>query len=216
MPVDTKFIERNEAILRAWLDILLPPSAIDVNEKKFARRFGLRDGELHYLVRLLDSNLTAELNLPFDELSLPLRHLGSLPVADVTIIIVENKVNLLTLPPRLRTIALGGVGNGVVQLAKLPWLATSRILYWGDIDVDGFRILSTLRNRFPQVESMFMSCDVLERFREFIVPYRSPTATSPVNLTEVERRAFDRCLAESLRLEQEHLPSEFVNAVLRA
>lgn len=215
VPVDTKFIERNETILRTWLDILLPPAAIDVNEKKFARRFGLRDGELHYLVRLLDSSLGGEIGLPFDELSLPLRHLSSLPVADVTVIIVENKVNLLTLPHRERTVAMGGVGNGVIQLAKLPWLASSPILYRGDIDVDGFRILSTLRNRFSQVASMFMSLDILERFSEFIVPYRSPSHNSPVNLTEAEQQAFDRCLAEGLRLEQEHLPSEFVNAAMQ-
>ncbi|MEO8498143.1 MAG: Wadjet anti-phage system protein JetD domain-containing protein [Planctomycetota bacterium] len=214
VPVDTKFIERNETILRAWLDMLLPPSAIDVNERKFARRFGLRDGELHYLVRLLDPCLTAELRLPFDELSLPLRHLGSLCASDVTAIIVENKVNLLTLPPRTRTIALGGVGNGVVQLAKLPWLANARILYWGDIDVDGFRILSTLRNRFPQVESILMDGDVLARFSEFAVPYRSPTINSPVNLTATERNAFDHCLRDSLRLEQERLPNAFVNAAV--
>jgi hypothetical protein len=212
--VDTKFIERNETILRGWLDMLLPPAAIDVNEKKFARRFGLRDGELHYLVRLLDPCLTTELGLPFDELSLPLRHLSSLRASDITVIIVENKVNLLTLPQRPRTMALGGVGDGVVQLAKLPWLATSRLLYWGDIDVDGYRILSGFRSRFPHVESIFMDSDVLERFREFAVPYRSPLSHALVNLTVAEQQAFGRCLGDSVRLEQERLPGEFVNAGL--
>lgn len=214
VPVDTKFIERNETILRAWLDILLPPSAIDVNEKKFARRFGLRDGELHYLVRLLDPYLCAELGLPFDECSLPLRHLRSLPVSEITAIIVENKVNLLTLPDRKRSIALGGVGKGVSELARLPWLATSRILYWGDIDVDGFQILSLFRSRLPHTESMLMGTNVLERFSNFHVSHSAAATNMPANLTDDEQTAFDRCLRDGLRLEQEHLPIAFVNAAI--
>ena len=50
--VDTKFVERSTSVLRQWLDILLPDTAIDPNEKKFARRFGLRDGQQHRAIRL--------------------------------------------------------------------------------------------------------------------------------------------------------------------
>jgi len=212
--VDTKFIERNAKILREWLDCLLPPSAIDVNESKFARRFGLRDGEQQYLVRVLDPNLRGELALPFDEFSAPLRSLNALPVSQTTVIIVENKVNLLTLPPRPRTLGMGGVGNGVNQVARLPWLADARILYWGDIDVDGFRILSSLRKWLPQTESFLMSEDVLDRFERFIVPNSPTSSNAPPHLTPTEMRTFDRCRQTHVRLEQEHLPSEFVNAAI--
>jgi hypothetical protein len=59
-----------------------------------------------------------------------------------------------------------------------------------------------------------MGNDVLERFREFAVPYRSPLSHAPGNLTVAEQQAFDRCLGDSLRLEQERLSGEFVNAGL--
>ena len=52
VPVDTKFIEKHGVVLKQWLDILLPASAIDVGETKFARRYGLRDGRPHHLIRL--------------------------------------------------------------------------------------------------------------------------------------------------------------------
>ena len=65
---------------------------IDVNESKFALGFG----QPHRAVRLLDSNLLRELALPYDEMSLPLRSIASLPVKDTTVLIVENGLNLLT------------------------------------------------------------------------------------------------------------------------
>ena len=78
--VDTKFVSRHEAVLRQWLDVLLPPPSIDVNESKFSYRFGLRDGRTHRAIRLLDNSLRNELRLPFDEFSLPLSSISELQV----------------------------------------------------------------------------------------------------------------------------------------
>lgn len=133
--VDTKFIQRHQGILRQWLDLLLPPSGIDVNETTFARRFGLRDGQEHRALRILDPQLTHELELPFDELSLPLRSIAALPVKDATVVIVENDLNLLTLPLITRGIGIRGEGNAVNRMEQVRWLATNRVFYWGDIDV---------------------------------------------------------------------------------
>lgn len=54
IPVDTKFIERHERVLREWFDIVLPPRAIHAGEAHFGRRYGLKFAEPHWLVRLLD------------------------------------------------------------------------------------------------------------------------------------------------------------------
>ena len=134
--VDTKFIDRNQAILRQWLDILLPASAVNVNENGFSSRFGLRDGQHHRAIRLLDRDLLGELHLPFDELSLPLRSLATLPVRNSTAIIVENRLNLFTLPAMARSVGIEGEGKAVTRLERLKWLHDNRIVYWGDIDVD--------------------------------------------------------------------------------
>ncbi len=52
--------------------------------------------------------------------------LAALPVQDCRVVIVENKVNLDKLPAMPRTLALGGLGYGIVRLFEIPWLATNR------------------------------------------------------------------------------------------
>jgi hypothetical protein len=210
--MDTKFIEQNARVLREWLDLLLPASAIDVNETKFARRFGLRDGQPHRAIRLLDPELAEPLGLPFDELSLPLRSIAQLPMRDALVIIVENDLNLLTLPPVDRGIALRGEGDAVNRLETIPWLETNRVYYWGDIDVEGFAILSRLRKVYPHVESVLMDMATLEAHQQWTVP---GTGTSPpllTNLSPSELSTYEYCAVNNCRLEQEKILQAHVDA----
>jgi hypothetical protein len=131
IPVDTKFIARHQQLLRKWFDIVLPPHAIRADEDHFERRYGLRYAETHLLVRLLDSDLKHELAFPCSEFSLPLSTLADLTVRRVAAVIVENKVNLLTLPSLSRGIGLGGLGAGVTLLRNIPWLSHCPVAYWG-------------------------------------------------------------------------------------
>jgi hypothetical protein len=214
IPVDTKFIERHEGVLRQWLDILLPTDVIRAGENHFGRRFGLRFAEPHWLVRFLDPSLQLESGFPCCEFSIPLATLASLQFIDVNVFIVENKVNLLTLPPMQKTLALGGVGRAATDLRQVNWLRTAPVVYWGDIDVEGLRILSSWRTIFPQTQSLFMDADTLER-------YGSPTGRKeqslpeiPPRLSEVEQRAFVRCCNDGIWLEQERIPQAAVVAAL--
>jgi hypothetical protein len=209
--VDTKFIQRHAPILRQWLDLLLPASAIDVNETTFVRRFGLRDGQPHRAIRLLDAQLRAELRLPYDELSLPLQSIARFALRDATVIIVENDLNLLTLPPVPRAIGIRGEGYSVNRLEKLGWLHMNRLLYWGDIDVDGFLILSQLRNLFPHVESIMMDQDTLLQHNAYCVDGNGTSPAAPTNLTTAEVAVFTFCSDNNRRLEQEKLLQSFVN-----
>jgi hypothetical protein len=213
--VDTKFVERRQSVLRQWLDALLPASAIQPGESKFALRFGLRDGQPHTTIRTLDAELQAELGLPFDELSLPLRHLAMLKVQAATVVIVENRLNLLTLPPMIRGMAIRGEGKAVTRLARLAWLADNYALYWGDIDVEGFQILSTLRSIFPHVRSILMTDAVLHDHPQLVVEGNGTMCSEPPNLTDEERSAFRECLNQNKRVEQERLPQSYVNAIIR-
>lgn len=214
MPVDTKFIQRHRATLRQWLDLLLPPSEIDVNETTFARRFGLRDGQEHRAVRVLDQRLMLELGLPFDELSLPLRSMAALLVKNATVVIVENDLNLLTLPTITRGLGIRGEGNSVNRLEQLRWLDANRLLYWGDIDVEGFVILSRLRNLFPRVESVLMDMDTIRQHERLLIDGAGSAATPPTNLTATEADAFDFCVRGNRRLEQERILQPYVDQVL--
>lgn len=211
VPVDTKFIQRHGPTLRQWLDLLLPSSAMDVNETIFARRFGLRDGQPHRAVRLLDSQLQLELGFAYEELSLPLRSIAQLPVKDATVVIVENDLNLLTLPSIKRGIGIRGEGSSVNRLECLKWLTANRVLYWGDIDVDGFLILARLRNLFPHVESVMMNRGTMLQHETFIVDGNGTTPAAPTNLTAAELDAFEYCLQNNRRLEQEKILQRIVD-----
>ncbi|MEM8671635.1 MAG: Wadjet anti-phage system protein JetD domain-containing protein [Planctomycetota bacterium] len=212
--VDTKFIQRNSRVLRQWLDELLPDSAIDINEKRFERRFGLLDGEPHRAIRLLDPALIEEIELPICELSLPLRSIAQLPVANATVFIVENDLNLLTLPTFPRGLAIRGEGNAVNRLERVKWLAFNNVYYWGDIDVEGYFILSRLRNLFPDVRSVMMDTLTIESQRVFHVEGNATTPDPPTNLTNAEKEAFSYCVAHNYRLEQEKIMQHYVDEVV--
>jgi hypothetical protein len=204
--VDTKFIERRRGILRQWLDRLLPPHAIIADEDHFERRFGLRYAEPEIFVRFLDPLLQTKLGFPCAALSLPLSTFISLDVQDSNVVIVENRVNLMTLPSTRGTIAIGGLGRAVTLLRYVPWLVRCRILYWGDMDVDGFEIVATLRRLFPRTQTFMMNESTLLTYRHLAVVGNGRVAVSPGNLDEFEARAFDVCVRENLRIEQERLP----------
>lgn len=210
--VDTKFVERNQTVLAEWLNDLLPGSAIQADETKFALRFGLRDGQPHITIRTLDPALQLELGLPFDELSLPLRSLKRLAVTGARIIVVENQLNLLTLPAIRRGLSIRGEGRAVTRLRALPWLADNDLYYWGDIDVEGFQILSSFRSYFPNTRSILMGTQVLQDNLEQIGSGSSTEFREPPLLSSDELAAFRRCLADNKRLEQEQLLQAYVDA----
>jgi hypothetical protein len=211
--VDTKFVERYEPVLWKWLNLLLPSSAIQNDEtRNFALRFGLRDGQPHWMVRTLYDELQTELGLLFDEFSAPLRILAELPVRDATAFIVENQVNLLTLPAFKRGIAVWGGGDQAIRLQELEWLGESRVVYWGDVDIEGFHILSRLRSFFPngKVRSIMMDLATLSCHNDFLVEGHAPTQAEPPLLTDEERAAYRHCAERHQRLEQEKIPQRYV------
>ncbi|MEQ1829398.1 MAG: Wadjet anti-phage system protein JetD domain-containing protein [Pirellula sp.] len=214
LPVPTKLIKNHESILTAWLDILLPDEAIDCgcDPRDFERRYGFRFFERHVLTRILDPTLQAELNLFTSELSLPPREIESLCVDSVRIVIVENQVNLLTLPALARGIAFFGRGDGVTQLFDIEWLRRTPITYWGDLDVQGFEILGRLRRHYPQTVSMLMDLETIREFEHLATPGTGHTPETPSALTEKEIEGFLYLRSMNLRIEQEHILQTRVNA----
>jgi len=210
LAVDTKFIERHKPLLRDWFDIVLPPHAIRADEDHFERRYGLRYAEPHLYVRLLDPQLAEQWRFPCPELSIPLHTLGSLPLTPDIVFIVENKVNLLTLPPVTQAIGLGGLGHAVTSLRYLPWLQDLPIVYWGDLDVEGLEILSSLRSCFPKTRSLLMDIATLNRWRSLAIQHTGGRPGAPPHLTEGEQAAYFCCRDNDLRLEQERLPQDEV------
>lgn len=206
LSVDTKFIEQNSKILSQWLDLVLPPESIKADEKAFARRYGLKAVEPHILIRLLDDSLRSELEVPWTEFSLPARKLSSLPVTDCQIFIVENKLNVYTLENSARSIVLGGLGMGVTLLREISWLQRNSVIYWGDLDVEGFEILSQLRVFCPKARSFLMNDRAVDRYRHLSVSKKRRPSRDPKNLTPDEMAGYLICREGNLRIEQERIP----------
>ena len=211
LTVDTKFIKQHEGILREWFDLLLPADAILADEQHFERRYGLRYYEVPLLIRFLDPGVQKQFGSPWSECSVALSTLSQMQVEVQRVIIVENKVNLLTLPALEHTVALGGLGNGVVDLRLLSWLQNASIWYWGDIDIDGLLILSRLRTLFPQTVSIMMDKQTIEQLP---VSLRQTSERAveeiPAALSDSEAAAFEICSEQNLRIEQEQIPQSYV------
>lgn len=208
IPVDTKFLERKQVILRSLLDAILSESAREPVDH-FETRFGLRFDEPQIRMRFLDQALQQRFTVPVNDLAVPLSQVQQLSWADLDLLIVENKMTFLTLPNRTRALGIWGAGGAAELLTSVRWCAPCAILYWGDLDVHGFHILSRLRRAFPQVRSVMMDELTLREFRSLAVVAKPSRSRSCEFLTDEELRVYEQLEAENLLIEQEKLPAEY-------
>ena len=64
------------------------------------------------------------------------------------------------------------------------------LLYWGDIDAQGFEILSQFRGYFPQTKSILMDKQTFEKFFENDNGTQTNISTK-LNLTEDEQELYE-------------------------
>lgn len=213
--IDSKFIEQHKTQLSILLDALLPPSAIEREEKFFEQRYGLRFDQHLIRFRLLDPAIALA---GLTDLTLPLEDFCHLELALDYVFITENKVNGLAFPAFPASMVIFSLGYGVGSLALADWLKTKRIIYWGDLDTHGFEMLSRLREPFAHVESMLMDSPTLAANRTLCVAEASPVKAMPAFLTDAEQHAYNALLLSEgivLRLEQERIPFGQIEAFLR-
>jgi len=207
LPIPTKWISEHASLLAEWLDIVLPPSSIDFGTRRtdFEARYGFRRVHEHLRLRFLDAQWRETLEIGFEELSLPVSVIQDLPPTP-RVLFVENKVNWLTLPGIPRCVAFGGLGRGVSQLFEVAWIESASILYWGDLDVEGFEILAMVRGRWPNTQSLFMDEAAVHEFAPIGTRGMGRRPQIPLDLMESEALAMRHCIQENLRVEQEHIP----------
>lgn len=204
--VHTKFIEQHRGIVRELLEQLLPQEAMPLAATTFEQRYGLREKEPLVRVRLLDEQLYHRYRLPLTELSVPVSQLEALDLLrGQRCIVTENEMTFLTLPLYKDTFALFGGGFMVRNLEGISWLAQCPIIYWGDLDAQGFQILSSLRAFFPHVVSVMMDWETLSAFSEFCVASTPCLIRQLPHLTHEEHTLFLHLAENNLRLEQEHI-----------
>jgi len=224
--VDSKFIEHRKQIVKTLLDVILPTEAINgqytqLSEHGFEKRFGLRFDEPQIRFRLLDPQLYYEFG-GLQDISLPISHFSQLSLMVDRVFITENLVNGLAFPNVKNALVIFGKGYSVQLLKQIEWLNHCRLYYWGDIDTDGFAMLSQIRGYFSNTQSLLMDEATLLATKPFWgeeALNKRPTPESLPNLLPAEAELYIKLKAEHwqprLRLEQERIPFALLTEQLR-
>lgn len=190
--VDTKWLAAHRTAVTA----LAVPLGVPEN-------LGLRDRELLRAIVIADPALRRGLPRIF---AAPDRELATLGLAASQVLVVENLQTLEALPDVPGTVAVFGWGDNSIAVARFPWVQNARrVIYWGDLDPDGFDILARFRAECP-CESLLMDHVSLGRWRDLAVPHAADGSVDVAQLTAHERAALDILRRDGLRLEQERIP----------
>jgi len=209
--VHTKFIERNQGILKELLDLIIS-NYVNKEEKQFEKRFNLKYNEPQVRFKILDQEISKNYFQGLNDIAIPIRQFELLNLPLKRVLVVENKTTLyttLTLPEMKNTIAIFGSGYSVNNLKNVQWLTNIELLYWGDIDVQGFEILSQFRSYFEQTQSILMDRETFDEFFENDAGTVS-NVTTKLLLDEQEIELYDLIKSNNWRLEQEKIPLEYV------
>ena len=212
----TKFIEENKGILDNLLTALIG-DFIYKDADCFEERFGVKTYERLLQVRFLDQNL-AKYFCGVTHIGITIPDLARLDLPFTRVIIMENKAtysnieNFLTLPQLSNTIAIFGSGAAVSVLKQITWLKEKEIFYWGDIDVQGFEMLSAIRATFNQTEAILMDKAVFSAFstQHTTGPKSNINRLNHLNKEEEDFYHYLRNLTKNNRLEQERIPNWYV------
>ncbi|MEH2460997.1 Wadjet anti-phage system protein JetD domain-containing protein [Nostoc sp.] len=211
--IHTKFIEQNKGILSNLLEAILPTELFSSVEREkeytFEKRFYLRYREPLIRLRILDQALKAKYDFPLSDISTPVSEFRQLNFKAHRFFIAENLMNFITLPALENSFALFGSGYAIQILKSVTWLAYCPIFYWGDLDIDGFKILSQLRSYFPQTISIMMDVKTFETFKEFAVTVAESTTENLLYLTPQEQALYSYLSIHNKRLEQERISQDY-------
>ena len=206
--VHTKFIEQHKAVIGELLDIVIK-EYINTNEKEFEKRYNLRYDESMVRMRILDGTLAAEFFSGLDDITIPVSKFLRLQIPISKAYIVENKVNFLTFPLVANSIVRWGRGYGIASIKESELLKSSELIYWGDLDAQGFEILSQFRSYFAQVKSLLMDKTTFDKYFENDLGTPSKVNVE-LNLTTEEKNLYQYIKANNYRLEQEKIPQSYV------
>ena len=209
--VHTKFIESHKGILRELLDIIIADK-VQITESQFEKRFHLKYSESLVRFKILDKEIANNYFSGINDVSIRVSQFNQLQLPLEQVIIVENKINLyttLTLPLEEKTIAIFGKGFQVGNIKNAAWLKKVKIYYWGDLDVQGFEILSQMRGYFPHTQSFLMDEATFDNF--FENDFGTPSKINmDLNLTVEELTLYQKLKENNWRLEQEKISLDYV------
>jgi hypothetical protein len=217
--VDTKFIERRRQVLTELLDWLLPPDRIndEVRRGQFEERYGFAMKPTLVRFRGLDAG---RYPMPgVSEMCVRANEFAAIAPDASTVYIIENEVTYLAFPCVPEAIVMFGSGFAVSGYAAMPWFQARRVVYWGDLDTQGFAILHRLRAYLPSAESMLMDLSTLLAHRDQWVHESKPTKAVLTNLTPSEAATYADLMGNvhgpAVRLEQERVGFPYLQSAIR-
>ena len=204
--LDSKWLDGRKGLLTDLVVAIQEDSSSDLD---FYQRCGLKAPPLLVRMRVLDQSLRAHvggvgaITAPVDDLA------GiSWPVSHV--FIVENLQTGLAMSDMPGAVVFMRLGYNVDVLARLPWLARARCMYWGDLDTHGFAILHRARSYIPELQSVLMDEETLLRHKALWVDEAAQHSAAELTLLTKDEQQLYRDLkqqrwGQNVRLEQERI-----------
>lgn len=207
--VDTKFFERNSALLTRLLDERFDGAVTEQGLVNFLD--ALEENNHWIMLAPLEKGL-----LPFKRLRVTTSELGETALPCSRILVIENEQCIHLLPELTDTIAILGTGM------DLQWLQSDRldsksIGYWGDMDSWGLIMLSRARQYRPNISPLLMTQELFDRYSADSAVHEPVIAqtASPEGLINTEAHFYQYLIKQERgRLEQEYLPKDEVENAL--
>ena len=207
--VDTKFFERNQALLTKLLDERFEGAVSEQGLTTFLDAF--EEGNHWVLVVPLQAGL-----LPFKRLRLTTAELAETSLPGSRLLVVENEQCIHLLPEVPGTIAVLGSGLDLQWLATAQ-LAGKQIAYWGDMDTWGLLMLARARLHQPTLEALLMERALFDQYSvgNAVAEPTKAQLTAPEGLRADEADFYRYLLGQRRgRLEQEYLPRAHVELAI--
>lgn len=210
--IDTKFVEKNKKAIDLFLIYVLDKdlydgSIVKLSNNGFEKKYSFKYKLPLVRFRILDSDFYLK---GLSDITTTIDEFQKLDFTCKKVFMVENEITALSFPAIKNAIVIFAKGYGVGLFKDVKWMRDKEIYYWGDIDMDGFAILSQARGYFPQIQSLFMDINTLEEFIDLGVKSSNKSHKKLPHLTKDEELLYDRLFhdyyGENFRLEQERLP----------
>ncbi len=204
--LDSKWLDGRKGLLTDLVAAIQEDSLSDLN---FYQRCGLKAPPLLVRMRVLDQTLRARVG-GVGDITAPVDDLAGIHWPASHVFIVENLQTGLAMSDMPGAVVFMRLGYNVDVLARLPWLARAKCLYWGDLDTHGFAILHRARSYIPELQSVLMDEDTLLQHEALWVDESAQHPAAKLTLlTEQEQQLYQALKqqrwGQNVRLEQERI-----------
>lgn len=209
VPVHSKFLETYENVVLELLHYLHPEKFLKGKDLEAA--LSLKIKPYLFKMRWLDKSLAETYSSGMDVFAATTPYLKTVDWHISKILFVENETNLYLLPNIPGTLAVFSSGKALHLLKEIDLFSKTAIIYWGDLDEEGFMMLNSMRKHYNHVESLLMDEDtVLHHFAGKDQQPQKYKNDYFEMLNDTETKAFNIIRAVNGRIEQEKLQQSYI------